>query len=289
MNFAQVRAFHAVATQEGFTRAADQLGVSQPAVSGHVRALEEQVGQSLFVRRGHSIRLTAVGEALLERTRHLFARVDELDDFLMAAGRLEQGVLRIAADSPYGIMPLLRRFRRQSPNIDLRLHLGNVPRTLELLTRGESDVAIITAAEAPADMALRVLASDRIVCLVPAGHAWTREDTLPVARLHRQEMIVRERGSVTRTLFERAIKQQGIEPRLVMELGSREAVHEAVAAGIGVAVVFSREQPRDPRLRTILLEGDGLEGTQFLLCRLERRRLRLVDALFATAAEAGMD
>lgn len=285
MNFTWIRAFHTVASQKGFTRAAESLGISQPAVSGHVQSLEQQIGQSLFARKGHSVSLTPVGEALLQRTRHLFAQVEELDDFLLAAGRLERGVLRIAADSPHGIMDLLRDFRARRPHIELRLDLGNMRRVIGSLEAGESDVAFVTAASIGDTFIACPLRRDRLVAIAAAGHPLADSARLPLQALHDVDFIARERTSQTRILFERAAAAGGVVPRQIMELGSREAVREAVAAGIGMAVVFGREQPDDPRVRSIQLDGDGLEGTQFLLTTAERRRLRLVEALFSTAGQ----
>ncbi|MEZ5825256.1 MAG: LysR substrate-binding domain-containing protein [Geminicoccaceae bacterium] len=285
MNFTWIRAFHAVASQKGFTRAAEWLGVSQPAISGHVQSLERQIGQSLFERRGHSVNVTPVGEALLQRTRNLFAQVDELDDFLLATGRLERGVLRIAADSPYGIMDLLRDFRSRRPHIELRLRLGNMRQVTESLEAGESDVALVTAADIGEQFVAETLRHDRIVAIAPPDHPLAAKRAIPLAALDGVDFITRERSSATRMLFEKATAACGIEPNQVMELGSREAVREAVAAGIGLSVVFGSEQPEDPRIRQIGLDGDGLEGTQFLLTTPERRRLLLVDALFSTSGQ----
>ena len=283
MTLARLRAFHAVATRGGFTRAAEALGVSQPAISGQVRALEAHVGQALLDRRGQGVTVTPVGEQLLHRTRHLFAQMGEIEDFLATAGELERGILRIAADGPYGIMRLLSRYRSRHPGIELRLRLGNLSETLSRLTSGEADIAVATASEWPEGLESAAIDRDRIACLVPRGHPWAEATSIKLEALHQREMIMREPRSATRLLLERAMADLDLFPRIVMELGSREAVREAVAAGLGIGVVFSREQPMDDRARCVPIEGHGLEGTTVLLSTPERRRLRLVDALFTLA------
>src|SRR5687768_13461963 len=110
MNLAQLRAFHAVAAAGGFTRAAARLGVTQPTLSGQVKALEEAYGVELIERRGRQLALTEIGTALLDLTRRIFGLADEAEQLLGAARGLERGHLRLGADAPYHVLPALGAF-----------------------------------------------------------------------------------------------------------------------------------------------------------------------------------
>jgi len=125
MTHAQLRAFHAVATAGGFTRAAARLGVTQPTLSGQVKALEESYGVVLIERRGRQARLTELGEALVALTRRIFGLTEEAEQLLAAARGLERGHLRVGADAPYHILASLSRFVQRYPKLRLSLSVGN--------------------------------------------------------------------------------------------------------------------------------------------------------------------
>ena len=110
MNFTQLRAFHAVASAGGFTRGARRLGISQPAVTVQVRALEQRYGVALFRRLGQRIELTEFGRELWQRTRRAFAELDDLEELLASAGELRVGRLEIGADGPFSVMDLVASF-----------------------------------------------------------------------------------------------------------------------------------------------------------------------------------
>ncbi len=135
MNHAQLRAFHAVAEAGGFTRAAERIHVTQPTLSGQVAALEARYGVKLFERRGRGIELTDLGHGLREVTRRLFGQEAEAEQLLTAAQGLTAGLLRVGADAPYQVIPLLARFNRRHPGIRLSMSFGNSERVLQELLR----------------------------------------------------------------------------------------------------------------------------------------------------------
>src|SRR5690348_830711 len=124
MNHTALRAFHAVATEGSFTSAAASLRLTQPTLSAQVKAVEEEYGTALFVRRARRIALTEVGTALLEITRRLFALEEQAAELLSQARELTVGRLRLGADSPYHVMPFVAGFAQRYPRIDLTLSLG---------------------------------------------------------------------------------------------------------------------------------------------------------------------
>ncbi len=284
MNHGQLRAFHAVARAGSFTGAAALLGVSQPAVTIQVKALEEAHGASLFDRRGRRVAPTELGRALMEVTRRLFSLEEEARELLDAARELAHGHLRVGADAPMHVIALLARFRRRYPGVRVSLSLGNSKAVLRGLFDLRSDVAVL--AEVPADPRLHAVAAarHRLVAFVPKGHPWARRKGIRLAELDGQPMVLREPGSSTRRSFEAAAAEAGIAPQVAMEIESREAVREAVAAGLGVGVVAEAEFGNDQRLRPLPFTDAVLENTEYLVCLEDRRQLRLVQAVLALAA-----
>ena len=130
MNYSHLRAFHAVASQGSFTKAAKVLHVTQPTISDQVKALEQRYSVVLFGRRGRHITLTPIGQALLEVTQRQFSLEAEAEELLTAARGLAQGLLRVSADAPYHVVPLLGRFHRLHPGIRLTLDFGNSTKVL---------------------------------------------------------------------------------------------------------------------------------------------------------------
>jgi LysR family transcriptional regulator, transcriptional activator of the cysJI operon len=283
MNFTQLRAFHAVAGEGGFTRGARRLGISQPAVTVQVRALEERYGVQLFRRQGQRVELTEFGRALWQRTRRVFAELDDLEELMGSAGELRVGRLEIGADGPFSVMDLMASFVGRYPGIRVALRIGNAARVLADLREAHTDLAILNLIEPAGDLLSEVLGRDRIVAFLPADHPRAVHGGIELAALAELPLVLREPGSATRALLLEALDRRGITPRIALELGSREAVREAVLAGLGVGAVFEKELVGDPRLRSLPVEGADLSATVSLACLPERRRLRTVQAFFALA------
>jgi aminoethylphosphonate catabolism LysR family transcriptional regulator len=290
MNFAQLRAFHAVASEGGFTRGALRLGISQPAVTVQVRALEERYGVLLFRRLGQRIEPTEFGRELWQRTRRVFAELDDLDELMASAGELRVGRLEIGADGPFSVMDLVAAFIARHPGVRVAVRIGNATRVLTDLREARTDLAVLNLVEPDGELHAQALYRDRIVAFFPADHPWAARRRIDLAALAQAPLVLREPGSATRALLLQALDRAGIPPRIALELGSREAVREAVLAGLGIGVVFERELVRNPRLRSRALTGADLSATVSLACLPERRRLRAVQAFFALArgAPAGL-
>lgn len=283
MDIRSVEAFVLVVREGGVTRAAERLGLTQPAVSARLRALEERIGRPLLLRRGRRLVPTAAGEELLERARPLLALAEDLQSWIRDAGRLEAGRLRLGADGPFGVMPLVAAFRHRYPRVTVELRIGNTARVGAELREGVTDAAVVMLDGPADDLATFTLSEDRLFALLPRGHPPAAAASLPLARFAEGAVVLREPGSATRAVLEKALAAAGLRVRPVLELGSREAVREAVAAGLGAGVVFGGEQPPDPRL--VLVPIDGLERPvpRVLACLPARRRLRVTSALFALA------
>jgi aminoethylphosphonate catabolism LysR family transcriptional regulator len=283
MNFTQLRAFHAVASEGGFTRGARRIGISQPAVTVQVRALEQRYGIALFRRLGQRIELTEFGRELWQRTRRAFAELDDLEELLASAGELRVGRLEIGADGPFSVMDLVAAFIGRYPGVRIAVRIGNAARVLADLREGRTDLAVLNLIEPDTALHSEALSEDRIVAFVNREDPLARRRRIALAELAAAPLILREPGSATRALLLQALERAGLAPNVVLELGSREAVREAVLAGLGVGTVFAKELVLDPRLRSSELASSGLTATVSLACLPERRELRAVQAFFALA------
>jgi aminoethylphosphonate catabolism LysR family transcriptional regulator len=278
MNYAQLRAFHAVASAGSFTRAAEALHVTQPTLSGQVKELEASYGVRLFDRRGRRIEPTELGRSLLDVTRRLFSLETEAEQLLAATRGLKRGHLRVGADAPYHVMPALAAFGQKYPGVRLSLAIGNSEELLHELFEHRSDVAVLADIVGDPRLLALPLRRDPLIAFVDRGHSWARRRRVHAAELAGQRLVLREPGSTTRRSFETAMARAGLALGDVLEIGSREAVREAVAAGLGVGVVSEAEFGRDDRLRALTIEDLDLDTTEYAVCLAERRELRLVKA-----------
>lgn len=289
MNHAQMRAFHAVATEGSFTKAARLLGVSQPAITIQVKALEEAYGANLLHRTGQRVMLTDLGDDLLVITRRIFDLDQEAEELLSAARELRGGHLRAGADGPYFVMGMLAAFIECYPGVRVTVAMGNSQSVLRDLVDYRTDVAMVARVDDARRFHAAPYIRQPVVVFVPRTHQWGKRRGIRLAELEGQPMILREQGSSTRQIIEKALAKAGVSPRVVMEIGSREALHEAVAAGLGIGVVEAAEIGTDDRLTTLGITDANLEATEYVVCLKERRNLRTVQAFFdlADAEKAG--
>ncbi|CDF84485.1 putative transcriptional regulator [Pseudomonas knackmussii B13] len=286
MNLFQLRAFDAVAREGSFTRAAERLFISQPAVTGHVKQLEEHYQVNLFRRTARSVELTEEGRRLAAISRTLFALEEEAETLLDANRKLLSGRIEVAADGPHLVMPMLARLRARYPGITVNLRLGNAQETLNALLSEHVDIAVVTEVDERPGLHLRELVESHLCALLPQGHAWCeRSDGIPLEELDQQIMVLREPDSITRRTFDRACQARQVQPLVQLELDSREAVTEAVAAELGIGIVSSLEVSRDPRVRAVPLLGEGLAPRHSIGCLERRRGLRVVSAFMELAEE----
>lgn len=283
MNYAALRAFHAIVEHGGVTRAAAALGLTQPTLSGQAKSLQARHGVRLFERRGRGVEPTELGRALYELTRRFFAVEDEMEQMLVAARDPGRGRLRLGADAPAHVIPALAAFSRRFPRIKLEVSLGNSQAILDQLLDRRLDVAVIP--DLPRDRRLHAvpLRDDRLVALVPLKHDWGRRRRVRLGELARQSVVLREPGSRTRAVLQAALERAGATIGEALEIGSREGVLEGVAAGLGVGVIFRSEFRGDERLKALDLTGAATVSREYVACLAARRDTPAVDAFFAAA------
>jgi DNA-binding transcriptional LysR family regulator len=240
LNLHHLRVFARVAQEGGFTRAARSLHLSQPAVSRAVRELELQTATPLLERAGRSTRLTAAGDALFARARELFAVEQAAEEELRALRGLEGGMLRVGASTTiatYLLPPYLARFRDAHPGVALRVSSANTRTIARALLERRLDVALVEGPVSHPRIDVAPWREDELVIIAPRAHRLARRRSVPLNAVAGEPFIVREPGSGTRKVAERALAAQRVAIDVALQLGSTEAIKQAVAAGLGLAFV----------------------------------------------------
>ena len=276
-----LRAFHLVAEVGSFSGAARAGGVSQPTLSAQVKGLEAAYGVALFDRRGKGVSLTPLGQSLHAVTSRMAAAEAEARALLAGEATLLRGHLRIAADSAAHVMPILARLRDRHAGLTFSLAIGNSSDVIGHVLDHRADVAVTARRSSDPRLHSRLLQQDRLVLFVRDDHRLAESGSVKMAALAQEDLVIRERGSVTREVFEARLAAAGVRPRALLEVQSREAVREAILAGFGVAVVFEAELPQQPGLRRVLVADADLAVAEYVICLEERRRLPLVRAFLA--------
>jgi DNA-binding transcriptional LysR family regulator len=274
----QLNVFRAVARHESFSRAAEELYISQPAVSAHVRELERLYGIELFQQVGRRVRLTEAGRMLAEYADRLLSLVEEsrraLDELKgLARGRLEVGASTIPG--AYFLPQALGRFKEAYPGIAVSLRLGDTHDVLGMLRRGE--VELVVVGESPeGDGFLRwPYRSDALVLVTAPDHPWARDGLRDVAELADEPFILREPGSSTRANAEALLRRLGVDPRVAMEWESTDAIKKGVEAGLGVSILSDRAVALEVAAGLLrVIRHPAIEcRRQFFITRYRERRL----------------
>jgi aminoethylphosphonate catabolism LysR family transcriptional regulator len=283
LNLTYVLAFHRVASAGSFTRAARMSGVSQPTLSAQVRDLERSVGVALFHRQGREIRLTAAGERLFQATARLADAIDEVESALSEHRSGSRGTLRISADSAIHVIPVLAQLKHSSPGLKFSIRIDNSQQVTAHVLNNEADLGVMARPVADPRLASVKIREDRLVLLVGPRDPWFKRKRVQLADLGGRDLVVREKGSITREVMERCLAQAGVEPGQTFDVGTREAVKEAVAAGFGIGVVFASEAGGDSRIRSLTVLGAELSVSEYAICRVERRRIAFIARFFEVA------
>lgn len=279
MNHAQLRSFHAVAREGGFTAAGHAIGLTQPAVTVQVKALETTYGVELFFRQGRGVRLTRAGEELYTMTRRLFALEEEAREFLLAEGDISTGVVHLAADGPFHIITLVQEIRQALPKFEVKVSIGNSANVRDALLDYEAELGVLGGEVTDKRFSILSSLNHPVILMMAADHPWAARDNVHISELEGQPMILREAGSGTRRSFEQALKKARVRPDRILEIGSREAVREAVAAGLGLSVVQEPELGADTRIASATISGLNIRTGESVVCLKERRQSPVIRRL----------
>jgi DNA-binding transcriptional LysR family regulator len=277
-NLHRLRIFRAVARGLSFTAAARELAIAQPAVSHQVRALEDELGVRLFERHGRTISLTEQGTSLLATADDVIARLEDGARALVEIETGERGSVDIAADTTSGIYVVpaaLGALHRARPALEITLHVENRQGIIRRLMERTCDLAVMADPPARVGCDVAPFLLDRLVVIAAPDHPLVGRPGLHVETLARERFLVREPGSGTRAATERFFARASRPVPPGMELGSTGAIKQAVAAGLGLAVVSRWAidlELRVGRLAILDVAGFPLER-RWSIVNLQARRL----------------
>ncbi len=285
MRHSQLKAFHHVALLGGFSRAAEALFLTQPAISEQVRKLEQEHDVLLFHRDRKRVRLTGAGEKLFRLTRQYFDVEQQIGEMLSQSGAAIDGELRIMADSAHHVTAILGRFRKRYPNVIVSLRGGNTEDILEQLRAYDAEIGVVGDLTPGKEMESLSLGGSDIVAFAARGLLPPSQRVLGFKDLAQLPLIFREAGSKTRQKLESAAAAQGIvlTPAIVAE--GREAVRELVASGGGVGFVSRAEYGNDDRFVQFDLRAEGLHMLETLVHLAQRRDVKVIRAFMETARQ----
>ncbi|MFV1996780.1 MAG: LysR family transcriptional regulator [Acidiferrobacterales bacterium] len=254
----QLKVFESVAKHGGYTRAAEKLHLTQPAVSMQIKQLEGNIGLPLFERLGKKIYLTEAGKELYGYSSSISRQLDEVDEILEAMKGLGRGRLRIsvASTANYFATRLLAAFSKLHEGITVMLDVTNRAGLLTQLINNETDLVIMGLPPKELDLITEAFMDNPLVVIAPPDHPLARKKQIPFERLQEETFVVREQGSGTRIAMERYFAERGARLTTGMEMTSNEAIKQAVEAGLGLGIV----------------------STHTLELELETKRLTILDA-----------
>jgi DNA-binding transcriptional LysR family regulator len=288
-----LRVFESVARNLSFSRAAEELHLTQPAVSMQVRGLESQAGLALFDRIGKKVQLTDAGRELQARARAVGDELRAADEAMNALKGLERGRLHIAAVSTakYFVPLLLARFLKAHPGVRLELAVDNREQVIELLAANAIDLAIMGRPPQGLETVAEAFASHPHVIIAAPDHPLAGRRRIPLARLAQEPFILREPGSGTRGLLEKLFADHRLEMRVVMQMASNETIKQAVLAGMGVSLLSAHTLGVELDAgRLVLLDVEGLPIVRnWYVVHLAAKRLSPAAAVFRAfmLSEAG--
>jgi len=258
----QFEVFLAVAKAGSFRAAAEAMHLSQPAISQHLAEMEHDLGTRLFDRLGRKVALTEAGRVLEEHAHRLFASLAGAREAVADLSGLKRGSLVLGASTTPGIYVLPRMiatFQKRYPGVTLSLRIANSALIEEQIRGNELDLGVVGGH--PLRVGEECVAAgllDELVLIVPPSHPWARRREIPPSLLEGERLLVREEGSATRQVTERALQRAGGHIKASMELGHTEAIKQAVIAGLGIAFVSIHAIRGDlavGRLRATRLKG----------------------------------
>jgi DNA-binding transcriptional LysR family regulator len=237
--FRQLEIFEAIARLGSFTRAAERLYLTQPSVSMQMKKLAEVVGAPLVEQVGKKLLLTQDGRELAQAARDIFATLDRFTQSVAERQGLEKGQLRLMAitTASYFAPRLLGEFARQHPGIEVSLHVTNKEQVLASMADNLDDLYLLGTPPEEVDVVARAIMDNPVVVLAAPGHPLAQQRGITLERLAQEPWVMRESGSGTRKAIEGLFLQRGLTLRPRLELGSTEAIKQAILAGFGISAL----------------------------------------------------
>ncbi len=235
----QLQVFESVARLLSFTRAAEELFLSQPTVSMQIKKLESYIDLPLTEQIGKKISLTDTGKALYEATQDIFASLERFEMLINDQKGLHSGQLRIATvtTANYFMPRLLGRFCQEYPGINVSLEVTNREHILERMSENLDDLYLIGEPPISSDLEFQPYLANPIVVISPASHPLAKRKSIPLSVIAKEPFITRELGSGTRIAMESLFHDAGLQLNVRLELGNNESIKQAVLGGLGLSVL----------------------------------------------------
>lgn len=235
--------FHEVAKHRSFSKAAEGLFISQPAVTKHIKELERKVGMGLIQRRRGGFSLTEAGKILFKHTQKISSHLMDIENLLEDLKKDHHGILKIGTTESYskGLMPkLLSGFQASFPFIKIALDVGNSEEIEKSLLVYKNDLVLIAVTKKSPRFESIPFLREELVLIVSPGHLLTKRKSVSLKELGKYPLIIRAKGSTTRRIILQAFKDAGIHPSLLIEAGSSEFIKQWVSEGKGVSIIVKR-------------------------------------------------
>jgi len=280
----QLRLFNAVARLGSYTRAAEQMNLTQPAVSIQVKRLEEQVGLPLFEQVGKRIFLTTAGKEMLNASSDILGRVSEMEDTIADLQGKVKGplLLSVVSTTKYFLPHLLGEFLQQYPEVEPRLVFTDQAAVLKRLNNNLDDFIVMGQVPENRDLEALPFLENILVVAAPPDHPLANKKNVSLAEFVKERILVREPESVTRKAVERVLQNHNLLIEPYMELGSNEAIKQAVMAGLGISVISLRSLISEYHSKqlTILNVDEFPIRRRWYAVHLKSKKLSLVSRTF---------
>ena len=272
----QFRVFEAVARHLSFSRAAEELHLSQPAVSMQVRGIEVILGLPLTEQLGKKIFLTEAGREVLHASRAITARLDDLQSNLAQLQGIDSGRLNLAVTSTVNAVAtgILVRFRGRHPGVSIHLGVSNRESVLEQLAANHIDLAIMGQVPEGLELEATRIMDNPLVAIAPPDHPFAQKKKVSLRDLSSEPFLVREAGSGTRAAMTRFFAEKGLELHSSMEMSSNEAIKQAVQAGLGLGILSLQTLEMElalKRLAVLQVEGFPIMRHWYIVHRADKR------------------
>ena len=263
ITFRQLETFAAVARLRSFTKAAEALHLTQPAVSIQIRQIVETIGLPLFEQTGREIALTAAGEELLSAVRNLDDSWNRFESAIDALKGMKRGKLRVAlvTTAKYFLPRMLGAFCQRYPDIDIELEIANREKIVDRLRSNQDDLYVMSYPPADLDIVSYTFLDNEYVVLAPDTH-WAAGQSVTLQALAGEPFLLREIGSGSRHVVDQHMQHCGVQLKVRLSLASNEAIRELVASGMGLSVLSRHalgDNPKREGLAILAVEGFPLK------------------------------
>jgi len=271
MDLHQLRVFHAAIKSGGFTRAGEELHLSQSTVSQHIKLLEAELGCSLFLRVGKRVMVTEAGNVLLQYAERIFRELRNAEMAVREINALKRGTVRLGVGPTtltYRLPPILRDYIRRFPQMELIVLAGSTEFLLGELKSQHLDLAIVISSAPLPGFRLTPLGREELVIVVNGKHPLARQRTAEPSDLASLRFILYKKNTAMQNLIDRYFESLGVTPHINMEVENNEAIKSMVRAGLGASILplcAVAKEPRDSHLHVLRVKGKPLTRDLALL------------------------